>query len=55
MLFTDLRLPAITVKRAAIRLRRLLKELKGYLYNNLDSLIKYGRRYRCAMVSGIYW
>ena len=45
LLFT-LRLPSITGKRAAVRLRRLIKELRGYLNNNLDSLVNYGRRYR---------
>ena len=45
LLFT-LRLPAITGTRAAVRVRRLIKELKGYLNNNLDSLVNYGRRYR---------
>ena len=45
LLFT-LRLPAITGKHAAIRLRRLIKELRRYLNNNLDSLVNYGQRYR---------
>ena len=45
LLFT-LRLPSITGKRPAVRLRRLIKELMRYLKNNLDSLVNYGRRYR---------
>ena len=45
ILFT-LRLPTITGKRAAVRLRRLIKELLGYLQNNKDSLANYGHRYR---------
>ena len=45
LLFT-LRLPSITGKRPAVRLRRLIKELMRYLKNNLNSLVKYGRRYR---------
>ncbi len=44
-LFT-LRLPTIAGKRAAVRLRRLTKELLRYLKNNVDSLTNYGRRYR---------
>lgn len=45
LLFT-LRLPSITGKRPAVRLRRWIKELMRYLKNNLDSLVNYGRRYR---------
>ncbi len=44
-LFT-LRLPTITRKRPAVRLRRLVKELERYLNSNADSLTNYGRRYR---------
>ena len=44
LLFT-LRLRSMTGKRAAVRLRRLIKELLRYLYNNIDSLANYGRRY----------
>lgn len=36
----------MTGKRAAVRLRRLIKELLRYLKNNRDSLTNYGRRYR---------
>jgi len=45
ILFT-LRLPTITGKRAAVRMRRLTKELLRYLKNNMDSLANYGHRYR---------
>jgi hypothetical protein len=45
LLFT-LRLSAITSKRAAVRLRRLIKDLQRYLKNNQDSLVNYGQRYR---------
>ncbi len=45
ILFT-LRLPTIAGKRAAVRMRRLIKELLRYLKNNQDSLVNYGRRYR---------
>jgi hypothetical protein len=45
LLFT-LRLASMTGKRAAVRLRRLIKDLLRYLKNNRDSLTNYGRRYR---------
>ena len=45
ILFT-LRLPTMTGKRPAIRMRRLIKELLRYLNNNMDSLANYGHRYR---------
>jgi hypothetical protein len=45
ILFT-LRLPTITAKKVAVRMRRLIKELLRYLKNNQDSLANYGRRYR---------
>lgn len=45
ILFT-LRLPTISCKRPAIRMRRRIKELLRYLQNNQDSMANYGRRYR---------
>tara|TARA_E500000305_G_scaffold12793_2_gene8752 strand:+ start:435 stop:1835 length:1401 start_codon:yes stop_codon:yes gene_type:complete len=42
----SLRLPTISCKRPAIRMRRRIKELLRYLQNNQDSLANYGRRYR---------
>lgn len=45
ILFT-LRLPTISCKRPAIRMRRRIKELLRYLQNNQDSMAIYGRRYR---------
>lgn len=45
ILFT-LRLPTISCKRPAIRMRRRIKELLHYLQKNQDSLANYGRRYR---------
>jgi len=41
-----LRLRTIAGKQAAVRMRRLIKELLRYLNNNEDSLANYGRRYR---------
>jgi hypothetical protein len=45
ILFT-LRLPTVSCKRPAIRMRRRIKELLRYLQNNQDSMANYGRRYR---------
>lgn len=45
ILFT-LRLPTISCKRPAIRMRRRIKELLRYLQNNQGSMANYGRRYR---------
>jgi len=53
LLFT-LRLRTMTGKRAAVRLRRLIKDLQRYLENNQDSLINYDQRYRSGQrVHGI--
>jgi len=41
-----LRLALIAGTRAAVRLRRLIKELLRYLNNYIDSLANYGWRYR---------
>jgi hypothetical protein len=44
-LFT-LRLPTIAGKWPVVRLRRLTEKLERYLKNSMDSLTRYGRRYR---------
>ena len=46
-LFT-LHLPTITCKAITRRLKRLARRLLGYLKNNADSLIGYGKRYRAG-------
>ena len=43
-----LRLPTITYKAVAKRLKRLARTLLVYLENNADSLIDYGERYRAG-------